>query len=171
MRDYGRSDPALIDDLAQETYYELCSDDARLLRKIRDFEDHAIRAYIRRTSQTTARDHFRGVFRQKRGSGVASEPLDNVPASEPTSELRVLLGQVDDLVRQVVSSERDHNIFWLHYRQGYSAVEIARLPNISLSAKGVESCIARTFANVVKRLRGGDNGKGNSSGFDVKGDR
>ena len=165
MRDYGRHDPALVDDLTQDTYVRLCSYDARLLSNIRSFDDRGMRAYIRRTAESTARDYFRGLYTQKRGSGQQSELPADVPAPAPKFELHALLGQIDNLVRQVTGSERDQTIFWLHHRQGYSAVEIAQLPHIHLSAKGVESCISRTLAAVVKLLQ--SQGKRNLPGFDV----
>jgi len=34
-------------------------------------------------------------------------------------------------------------IFFLYYRQGYTAAEIAALPSLQLTTKGVESIIAR----------------------------
>jgi RNA polymerase sigma-70 factor (ECF subfamily) len=42
-----------------------------------------------------------------------------------------------------VIHERDRVMFWLYYRQGYTAEEIARLPAIGLTAKGVESALRR----------------------------
>jgi RNA polymerase sigma-70 factor (ECF subfamily) len=42
-----------------------------------------------------------------------------------------------------VIGERDRALFWLYYRQGYTAEEIARLPSAGLTAKGVESALRR----------------------------
>jgi RNA polymerase sigma-70 factor (ECF subfamily) len=47
-------------------------------------------------------------------------------------------------------SERDRNLFWLYYLQGLTAEEIAELPGIGLTCKGVESALRR----VTRCLRG-----------------
>jgi hypothetical protein len=39
--------------------------------------------------------------------------------------------------------ERDRKLFWLYYRVGLTADEIAGLPSIGLSTKGVESSLLR----------------------------
>jgi RNA polymerase sigma-70 factor (ECF subfamily) len=49
-----------------------------------------------------------------------------------------------------VVTERDRALFWLYYRQGFTAEEIGRLTAIGLTAKGVESALRR----VTTWLRG-----------------
>ena len=48
--------------------------------------------------------------------------------------------------------ERDRTIFWLYYLQGLTAEEIAGLPTVELSAKGVESALRRITAWLRKEL-------------------
>jgi len=50
--------------------------------------------------------------------------------------------------------QRDQAIFWLYYEQGYTAKEIALLPNMKLSVKGVESTLLRLVKFVKDGLPG-----------------
>ena len=55
-------------------------------------------------------------------------------------ECALLLDRVDACLRDLAPSEtrdRDRKIFWLYYRQGMTAKEIAGLPQIGLTLKGV----------------------------------
>jgi RNA polymerase sigma-70 factor (ECF subfamily) len=56
-----------------------------------------------------------------------------------------LLAQLDSKLRSApdVIPDRDRTLFWLYYRQGFTAQEIARLGGAGLSAKGVESALRR----------------------------
>ena len=55
---------------------------------------------------------------------------------------------------RLVERERDRDIFWLYYIEQFSAREIAALPNIELSAKGVESLIFR-LTKILRDAIGG----------------
>jgi DNA-directed RNA polymerase specialized sigma24 family protein len=74
---------------------------------------------------------------------------DHQPAQMQRS---VLHAQLDQKLRSApeVIGERDRALFWLYYRQGLTAEEIARLSGAGLTAKGVESALRR----VAKWLRG-----------------
>ena len=52
---------------------------------------------------------------------------------------------------------RDRLIFWMYYRQGFTAKAIAAIPSISLTVKGVEGVIQRLTGQLrriwVIRLR------------------
>ena len=56
-----------------------------------------------------------------------------------------LLAQLDDklLSAPEIVGERDRAFFWLYYREGFTAEEIAGLPDAGLTAKGVESALRR----------------------------
>ena len=45
-------------------------------------------------------------------------------------------------------------LFWLYYRQGFTAEEIAALPAAGLSAKGVESALRRIAGWLRDRIEG-----------------
>ena len=54
--------------------------------------------------------------------------------------------EIDDHLKRTLTGpdqERDRMIFWLYFRQGMSTKEIASLPAIGLSTKGVGSVIER----------------------------
>jgi RNA polymerase sigma-70 factor (ECF subfamily) len=89
-------------------------------------------------------------------------PLQNNVAGRDETEWRLLLRDIDDFLKKPPVSERDRQIFWLYYRQGMSAKEIAALSSLSLSVKGVESVIVRlnqlirnAFENGERQSRGG----------------
>ena len=136
LRLYRRYDPALVDDLTQETFCTLCKDQCEVLVTIRDFDDAGIRAYIRRIAENTAREWFRSQSAAKRGAGAEPRSLDPdsaAAAAAPTLERETLLGQIRQIVARVAQSDRDRDIFCRYYTQGFSAAEISGLPNIDLS--------------------------------------
>lgn len=140
---YGQVNLALVDDLAQETFLRLCRDDARLLRRFEARHETAIFGYIKVIAASVALDHFRARTAVKRAAEVpAEEAALEVPVRPTEVENVAFLGEVDRHL-SASESERDRSIFWLYYRQGYSAREIASLPGVTLSQKGVESCIYR----------------------------
>jgi RNA polymerase sigma-70 factor (ECF subfamily) len=63
-------------------------------------------------------------------------------------EQSALYAQLDEKLRSAPESigERDRALFWLYYRQGYTAEEIARISAAGLTAKGVESALRRVTA-------------------------
>jgi len=69
----------------------------------------------------------------------------------------VILGEIDDRLKQVLTGpdrERDRMIFWLYFRQGMSTKEIASLPAIALSTKGVGSVIERVKQCIREQITG-----------------
>ena len=143
MRHYGVFTSTLIDDLAQETYMRLCKDDCRALREFEYRHDEAIFGYIKVIATSVAMDHFRSRAAHKRRGEVADDGTSPQAAvSSQAIEDRALLRQLEQLLA-ATQSERDCAIFWLYYRQGFTARDIASLPNIELTQKGVESCIYR----------------------------
>jgi RNA polymerase sigma-70 factor (ECF subfamily) len=68
----------------------------------------------------------------------------------------MLLRDVDDLLKQPPVVERDRQIFWLYYRQGMSAKEIAAISSLNLTIKGVESVIVRLNQFVRNAFESGE---------------
>jgi RNA polymerase sigma-70 factor (ECF subfamily) len=143
LRRYGKFNPTLVDDLAQETYLRLCKDNCRTLRDFKAQHDEAIFGYIKVIATSVALDHFRARATQKR-RGEVEDDGTNLEASTPpaTIEQTILLKEIDELLVST-ETERDRTIFWLYYRQGYTARDIAAIPQLGLTQKGVESCIYR----------------------------
>ena len=143
VRRYGPPSPALIDDLIQETYLRLCKDNCRSLRDFQARHDEAIFGYLKVIATSVALDHFRARTTQKR-SGEVEDDGSHIEkaASSSTVEQSTLLNQLDERLA-ATETQRDRTIFWLYYRQGYTAKDIASMPNLGLTQKGVESCIYR----------------------------
>jgi RNA polymerase sigma-70 factor, ECF subfamily len=143
VRRNGHLTPELIDDLIQETYLRLCKDNCRTLRDFQAQHDEAIFGYIKVIATSVALDHFRARATQKR-RGEVEDDGTNLQASTPSStiEQTMLLKELDQQLAST-ETERDRTIFWLYYRQGYTARDIAAIPQLGLTQKGVESCIYR----------------------------
>lgn len=140
---FGSPSAVLVDDLTQETFLRLCRGNARTLREFHSRHENAIFGYIKVIATSVALDHCRERSAQKRGAEVSANEARREPQSrsEPI-ERETLLKQIDARLA-ATESERDCSIFWLYYRQGYTTREIAELPGVDLSQKGVESCIHR----------------------------
>ena len=179
-RRFKQLSPDTADDLIQQTYLRICSDDFRALRMFRSSEPKAIYGFVQSIAYSVVQDHFRSKFAITHGGAVPMVPLDllsgrDVRDQSAPKELEneVLIREIDDLLKGAPSSpeaERDRTIFWLYYRQGLTAKAIAALPGIKLSAKGVESLIFRLTGELRRRMAElrtapGQSAKGMSSGF------
>ena len=104
---------------------------------------------------SVANDHFRGLSAQKRAGecAVDFELLDcTALATGSGADERVLMLEIERSLDQATESPRDRAIFWLYYRQGFSAVDISAMPGIDLTAKGVESCVLRMVKAVKLKM-------------------
>jgi RNA polymerase sigma-70 factor (ECF subfamily) len=167
-RQWGEPLPSLIDDLTQETYLKLCADDCRLLKNFRSQYPCAIYSFLKVVTANVVHDHFKASCAAKRGAGSfrtdhqGYDGNENILADGTFSrhessmvEQSILLDEIDRcLVQSVAPSElvRCRRIFWLYYRCGLSARDIAALPNIELTTKGVESAVLRLSRLVRKAL-------------------
>ena len=154
--------PAIMDDLIQETYLKLCADDYRLLRAYEPKHPDAIYGYLKVITANVVHDRFKAVHSAKRGGDQVIEDLTtlenqigNTSGSKQEMEREILLREIDAHLDASLSgdtAERDRTIFWLYYRQGFTAKAIASLPAIGLTIKGVESTILRTTKLVRSRM-------------------
>jgi len=160
----GDSSTETVDDLIQETYLKLCSDDFGLLRRFNERHTDAFLGYLKVVTANVVRDSFKSLHTQKRGSDWIHDVPDHAVAAAEGSagspkamERQVLIQEVqrflDDCVVGV-ERERNHRIFWLHYRSGLSAAAIASLPGINLNAKGVDTVILRIRHDLQTRILG-----------------
>ena len=163
----GECSRTLVEDLRQETYVKLLQDGCR---HVRDFaiqhpEDEAILGYIRRTAVNVTLDHFKLVRTKKRvgdNGHVSTSDVDpEVGKQADGSQERIAFGvlekEIDELLKHFLTGpdqERDRTIFWLYFRQGMSTKEIASLPKIGLSAKGVGSVIERLKHGIREQIVG-----------------
>ncbi len=144
---WPEASPALVDDLVQETYLKLCTDEFRRLREFENRFEDAIYGFLKAVAYNVAMDHFKVRHATKRGSQLLSKTefditLQTVAKKDPVED-RILLREIEELVDRITETDRDKLVFLLYYRQGFTAKAISELPGIDLSEKGVESCILR----------------------------
>jgi len=149
----NRTQPAMVDDIVQEVFVRLCDQERRILRKFEPRGEDSFLGLLRIVTASVGNDYFRRHNSVKRGGKVVTSPLDEEAVTYPASGARqagqaqqaVLLDELDRKLRSAPGelAERDRILFWLYYRQGFTAEEIASLPGARLTAKGVESALRR----------------------------
>ena len=132
------SDPALADDLMQESYVRfLCADAPR------DGEV-AARRYLFRIATNLLRDHWRH---------PPSASIEDIPeeffaatAAAAQSESRAILGPALAQLRP-----RDRQLLWLAYAEGYSHREIAEVTG--LASASIRLLLFRARRKIARLLR------------------
>jgi RNA polymerase sigma-70 factor (ECF subfamily) len=159
----GDSSKQTVDDLIQETYLKLCADDFRILRSFEHQYPGAFSGYVKVVTANVVRDHFKSAHTKKRGAGNLEQlEEDFVPAAGEDSagspksiEREILIQEIASHLQLCTTGpdqERNTQIFWLHYRAGLSARNIADLPGIGLTTKGVESILLRITKELRERM-------------------
>ncbi len=146
LRRWRDPSPALVDDLIQETYLKLFANDRKYLRGIRNDHENAIFGYLRMAASSTVQDHFRRSENKAAEVELTDQVLPSSSAAADRMEFMQRKNEVEDRLKKLSSSPtyaRDTAIFWLYYEQGYTAKEIAMLPHLELSIKGVEAVLQR----------------------------
>lgn len=162
---------AVVDDIVQEVFLKLCERQRRILRDFVPQADDSFLGLLRIVSTSVANDHFRRQSSAKRGGRAVTLPLDELlplaglvsPQSSEKLHKTMLYSELDERMRvnPNIVTARDRAIFWLYYRQGLTAEEIADLPAVKLSAKGVESVLRRVGRWLSSQL--GQDSKGSSA--------
>lgn len=157
---WGQPSPQLLDDLIQDTYLRICEDDRRLLRTFQPRHPEAIYGFIKTIAANIVHDYFKSAMASKRGAGRIDSMEHNFPsgakAADQTAhdamEHHILIRQVDEILARSDGEDKERNrlIFWLHYRVGLTAREIAALPAIGMGIKGVETALKRS-TDMVRR--------------------
>jgi RNA polymerase sigma-70 factor (ECF subfamily) len=162
-RRWGEPSRGSIDDLVQETYLKLCANRGQLLREFEFRHSDSLFGFLKVVAANVVNDHFKSLNTVKRGAGLMSDgsaDVESIPATGQPDQLSsterdILLDEIDRLLRSRASEpchERDRTIFWLYYRQGLTARQIASIPTVGLSEKGVESTILRLTRLVRESL-------------------
>jgi RNA polymerase sigma-70 factor (ECF subfamily) len=151
---------SVVDDIVQEVFLKLCEQERRILRRFEPRGEDSFLGLLRIVTGSVANDYFRRQYSAKRGGKTLTTALDEEAGPQPTAgsdqpahmQRSVLLTQLDAKLRSAPEtiSERDRALFWLYYRQGLTAEEIAKVSGAGLTAKGVESALRR----VATWLRG-----------------
>lgn len=158
VRHWIRPEPSQIDDLVQETYLKLFADDFRPLRKFTCQYENAIFGFLKVVATNVVKDHFRSSYCQKRGNGKLKDDLDYagdelrlIDQSAKVIERRILISQIEDCLKTEAVDplfSRNYLIFQLYYEFGLTAEAISRVPQIGLTAKGVENTLARLICEI-----------------------
>lgn len=176
---WGSSCPSLVEDLVQATYLKLWEKGCSMLLAFAVEHPEAVMGYLTKVAANITHDYFKNRRTQTRGGDTPHLSTSEVDAPTPTDveqtlqqvEYDILVSEIDEFLRRGLSGadeERDRMIFWLYFRQGMTTSEIASLPTVGLSAKGVGSVIERLKHLVREQIVGaqphGDlAGKSNSS--------
>lgn len=165
---WGDSSPSTTSEIVQEVFLKLCEDNRRILREFEDRGNDSFLKLLRMITASVGTDYFRRLRAEKRGGRSLTASLDeNNRGQELTDgnavsavEWPALMGQLDKLLKQFPDeiTERDRTLFWLYYRQGFTAEAISRIPDIGLGAKGVESALLR-MTRFLRRLTSADGDK------------
>jgi RNA polymerase sigma-70 factor, ECF subfamily len=162
---WGEASRSLVEDLVQVTYLKLWEDGCRLLRDFAIQHPEAILGYVKKAAANATHDYFKHGHSQSSGGGnphVSTSDVDpeagkEVQGSQEKIAFGVFLNELDDHLKRGLTGpdrERDRTIFWLYFRQGMSAKEIASLPTIGLGNKGVGSVIERLKHCIREQILG-----------------
>jgi RNA polymerase sigma-70 factor (ECF subfamily) len=159
---YGKPNAAVIDELIQDTYLKVCRDNCHLLRDFKPQYPDAFYGMLKKTAANIAHDYFRREEAETHGGRVIQVELADVEAFVPDSrstgptsiEREILLREVRDILSELdtPTAARDRDIFWLYYRQGFTAQAIAAIPCYTPGTKGVESILHRLTCYVRERM-------------------
>jgi RNA polymerase sigma-70 factor (ECF subfamily) len=149
---------SLVDDLIQETYLKLCTDEFRRLREFRSRHEDAVYGFLKVVAYNVTMDYFKVRQASKRGAGLVSDADPEIAfqttGTAGSADDQVLLREIDEAIDRIAASKRDKTVFLLYYRQGFTALAIAQVPGIELTAKGVESCLHRLTAQLREHMAG-----------------
>jgi len=153
LRRWATPDPAVVDDLTQDTFLKLCANNYRALREFKFEHENAFYGFLKTIASNVVEDYIRSINNAKRGGRLKREDLEEVSITTPApatvserAEHRVLISEVKrclDKQRDDPNFPRDSAIFWLYFQQGLTAKAISELPSIDLEVKGVESALLR----------------------------
>jgi RNA polymerase sigma-70 factor (ECF subfamily) len=143
---------AETEDVVQEISLKLASKDLSVLAGMPK-DPSASLAYFSVVAANAARDFFRSRNATKRGID-RTIPLDAALESivggvSRQLDRELLIKQIEDWLPE---DRKSRAIFRLYYRQGFSAKEIADIPAVELSVKGVESLIHRAILQLRQKL-------------------
>ena len=168
-RPYSCTDPTVVDEMVQETYVRLCTNNFKSLRGLKTEHPNGIFAFIQSIAYTTAVDYFRKQGTVKRGRNQLTVSLDGLMREVASAsgvgnalERTLLLEEIDSYLDEILAKDtrqRDRTVFWLYHRQGFTALEISQLTEIGLTVKGVESLLKRMLDEIKLKFQKGITGK------------
>ncbi len=145
---WGRPDRERVDDLVQDTFARLYDKNARALRNFESDDSAALAAWLRTVAASVTLDSMRAQLAKRRGDGQAPQSLEDpgiaVPSQEDTFQ-QVERTLFTERIGRCLESQkqRDRSIFWLYYKQGFTAKDISEVQLLGIGTKGVETTIYR----------------------------
>lgn len=144
-----------LEDLKQDVYVKLYTERANLLDCFKAQHPDAFYGFLKALTANLVHDHFKALRARKRGSGMVMNGLDDntrLASRDEEHERRILLREIDLALAEASFSNQERILFWLHYREGFTASAVAGLPTTKLSTKGVESLFHRMIGSVRARV-------------------
>jgi RNA polymerase sigma-70 factor (ECF subfamily) len=151
---WTRVSPDLVNDLVQETYLKLCTEEYKHLRRFNSRHERAIYSFLKTIASNVTTDYFRSQSAMKRGGEYFREDALDVAlqkGQEAGLENHILVQEIERLIDQITDSDQDKMVFRLRFQQGFTTRAIAESDGVQLSQKGVESCIRRLMS-VLKEI-------------------
>ena len=169
------AEPALVDDLTQDTFMKLFANDYRALREFKFEHEAQFYGFLKIVASNVVHDYVRKIHNDKRGGGRQEEDFEEIACTVPAPrnssqdpERQVLLAQIqrclENLLRDDPHGDRDMTLFLLYFRVGFTAEAISRYPHFGLEIKGVESALLRLVRLVRARCLGEPGRKGAAGG-------
>jgi RNA polymerase sigma factor (sigma-70 family) len=143
-----------IEELVQQVYLHLCENEFSRLSRLLTLSPHAILPYLRAIAINLTTDYLRKRSALSAGGGKAPASLEGLERSTSENvEQTIFLTEVHRHLERCAASDlkRARTVFWLYYRVGLTANEIAKLTVFKLEVKGVESLLHR-LADCVRRI-------------------
>jgi RNA polymerase sigma-70 factor, ECF subfamily len=145
---YAQFHRGLCDDLVQETYLRLSAHSAKALREFVPRHPGSAYCYVQVIAIRVTRDYCK----KKDFRNMQELPPDKPDIAAPDkTEWLALKAAVGELLRKHATA-RDCQIFGLHHLQGMTAKEIAAIPGMGLTVKGVESALLRLRRLIQENL-------------------
>jgi RNA polymerase sigma-70 factor (ECF subfamily) len=144
---------AQLDDLIQDTYLKLCENDYRLLRSFQPRQEDSIYGFLKVVAANMVHDHYRSTLAVKRGTNLTAA-IAEIKSSEPrvpgdafdAMSHRLQIAQIAEVLGELTAGKGQGKkcaIFWLRHQHGFTASEIAAIPEFGLTTEGVESLLLR----------------------------
>lgn len=163
LRYTRRVDLDWVDNLVQETFLKIFKDDCKALRNFEFRHENALSCLLKVMAAHVVEDDIRKRNSDKVGGGQTLEDIDNM-LQPPSDDFRAVASMFNNLRMNEIENclqrrksepnfVRDHKIFWLYYRNGFTALEISQLPDIGFkNVKGVESALLRLIKWIIDCL-------------------
>jgi RNA polymerase sigma-70 factor (ECF subfamily) len=157
---YGLDPYEYSEDLVQGVYLKLVEKPFKLLKTLASLDDKGIKLYLRAVATNRTTDLYRSLT-AKGGNLFVTDSFESLTQELPDPkttdvDMRLLLQKVDQVVSESLSgpnAARDRAVFWLYFREGLSARQIAAIPGIGLSESDVEVLLRRLIRILRKKLR------------------